>query len=591
MLSPLNKSDMKLKIKDFIISHWGALACAIFVSILVVLPQILFRIEHKVPEQSTERIELLPDSPWSPRVREIQDGHSFGNIYNKQGKDNPYLFQPLGSMIVAYMGMLFSLGINNTILLSRIVLPFVVFLLIYWFALLLSRDKLVSIVIAAIFLLADPFLTYTGISSLIHGVSPESFLRIARPVNPAMIYVFFFGFLIYFWKFFKEKRLGPGVIGSVLLSLNFYNYFYSWTYLYAFGGFFTLFLIFQKRWREALEVGSVYFFGAVLAIPYFINLYRSSHFPAYEEVGKRLGIIMTHQPLFVGTTVIFALIIFYIFFPKDQGDRRIFGLALLVTPFLTMNQQILTGKIMQADHYHWFFHKPIAVLLVVMTLFFVLERRGFVRQKKILAIGIILVSIVTGTFVQIHSYWYERKDGGSVAVERQKYAPVMAWLNAHGEKEEMVLGNDETSHLTVIYTPLNVLFHRAVCCTTLSATDEQMLDTVFLFYRIRGVGVDTVNEVFERERGFISTQIYGIYYRKLYGDYEAVSDEKINEIIELYKKTLTTPSARWIEDMLSKYEIKYIVWDKKNDPDWALEQYMFLKKAAVFGDIVIYTTK
>ena len=52
------------------------------------------------------------------------------------------------------------------------------------------------------------------------------------------------------------------------------------------------------------------------------------------------------------------------------------------------------------------------------------------------------------------------------------------------KKEEMVLGNDETSHLTVIYTPLNVLFHRAVCCTTLSATDEQMLDTVFCFIEL-----------------------------------------------------------------------------------------------------------
>ena len=133
-----------------------------FVSILVVLLQILFRIEHKVLEQSTERIELLPDSPWSPRVREIQDGHSFGNIYNKQGKDNPYLFQPLGSMIVAYMGMLFSLGINNYDFTFSNCPTVCCFLLIYWFALLLSRDKLVSIVIAAIFLLCRPI-------SYLHG--------------------------------------------------------------------------------------------------------------------------------------------------------------------------------------------------------------------------------------------------------------------------------------------------------------------------------------------------------------------------------------------------------------------------------------
>ena len=79
-------------------------------------------------------IELLPDSPWSARVREVQDGHpNFGSIYYKDGKDNPYLFQPLGSMAVGYMGKVFSLDINNTLLLSRFVLTFVAFFLIYGF--------------------------------------------------------------------------------------------------------------------------------------------------------------------------------------------------------------------------------------------------------------------------------------------------------------------------------------------------------------------------------------------------------------------------------------------------------------------------
>ena len=164
----------------------------------------------------------------------------------------------------------------------------------------------------------------------------------------------------------------------------------------------------------------------------------------------------------------------------------------------------------------------------------------------------------------------------------------MEWLNKNAEKEAVVFGSNETSHLTVIYTPLNVLFHRALCCTTLSATKSRVLDILFLFYRLRGVEGESVLEVFTNERKIVSTQIYGIYYRKLMGSYEAIPDEKIEEIAELYKETLFIPTSEWLRQILTQYEVEYIVWDKENDPDWQLEKYSFLKEVAVFNDIAIY---
>lgn len=576
-----------MKFRAVVREHKWALVCGIFLSLLVVMPQIVLRSEHRTPNDPDEIIELIPDSPWSPRVREIQDGYSFGNIYNKEGKDNPNLFQPLGTQVVAYMGSIFSLNINDTLLLSRIVLPFAVFLLIYCFVFLLSRDKLVSAAIGLVFLLGDPFMSYSGLSLLLQGVSPESFLRIARPVNPAMVYIFLFSFLAFFWLFFREKKWWQGVAATVLLGLNFYNYFYTWTYLYAFGAFLGLFLLFQKRWRDALNVALVYIGAAILAIPYFINLIKASSYPAYELVGQRLGIIFTHHPLMVGSTVIFALVIFFFLFPKEDKDNRLFGFALLIAPFLTMNQQILTGRIMQADHYHWFFHKPIGLIFVMIAVFYTLQRFGFINFRKIVLATIIAGSFATGVFVQAYSYKYDTDDGGQIAIERQKYAPVMEWLNENGKKDAMVFGNDESSHLTVIYTPLNVLYHRAVCCTTLSATEDQLLDTMFLFYRIRGVGEAATDQVFADERDIISANMYGIYYRKLYGQYASIPDEKISYLAGLYKDTLRVPSSTWIEGMLAKYEVEYVVWDKKTDPAWNLN-YPFLKPAAQFGDIVVY---
>ena len=469
------------KLRQSLLNHKLAILLAIVISIITAFPQVYFRIEHR-NDGIYQGIELLPDSPWSPRAREVQDGHpNFGNIYNKDGKDNPYLFQPLGSMVVGYMGKIFSLDINNTILLSRLVLPIVTFLLIYSFVFFMSRDKFAALCSAAVLLLADSALSYFGIKQLLHGVSADNFLRMARPVNPAMIYIFFFGFLTSFWLFYKklDQRWLYGIISTVLLGLNFYNYFYSWTYLYAFGGILVLILLIQKKWKEALKITSVFLGALLIAVPYVINLYNASLFPSYEEVGQRLGIIFTHGPLFVGFTVIIALGVFLLGFPKEDKKRYFFGLALLLTPFITMNQQVITGRVMQSNHYHWFFHKPIAVIFVLIVIFHLLTLFKSRFYKEMLVTLIIISSVFIAVFTQVYSYSYDNRDGGQIAIERQKYGPVMEWLNKNAEKEAVVFGSNETSHLTVIYTPLNVLFHRALCCTTLSATKSRVLDILF----------------------------------------------------------------------------------------------------------------
>lgn len=580
------------KIKLRLYNHRVAIFLALLTSVIVAFPQIYFRIDHS-NDGIYQGIELLPDSPWSPRVREAQDGHpNFGNIYQKDGKDNPYLFQPLGSIVVAYMGEIFGLDINNTLLLSRLVLPFIVFLIIYTFVFLVSRDKLVALSSAILLLLGDDLLSYSGLSQMLHGVSPDSFLRLARPVNPAMIYILFFGFLSSFWLFYRggnqKKQWIYGATSVLFLGLNFYHYFYTWTYLYAFGGLLVLIHLIKREWQEAFRVVSVFVGAAILAIPFLLNLYYASFFPAYAEVGMRHGIIFTHKLLFVGSSVIAALVVFLLFFPREDRKKYLFGLAILLAPFVTMNQQVLTGKVMQPDHYHWFFHKPISILFVLMTIFCSLSHRRLYFYRKALAAIILIVSIGSGIFVQTYSYYYDTGDGGEVAIERQRYGPVMKWLDRNAEKEAVVFASNEISNLVTIYTSLNVFYHRGVCCTTLSATKSRLLDMMFPYYRLRQVDARSALEVFSQNRDTVSEQIYGIYYRKLYGRYEAIPDEKFNEIVSLYKKTLSIPTPVWLEDIWKKYEVEYLVWDKKEDPDWHLERYPFLEEVISFDDLAVY---
>ena len=79
-----------------------------------------------------------------------------------------------------------------------------------------------------------------------------------------------------------------------------------------------------------------------------------------------------------------------------------------------------------------------------------------------------------------------------------------------------------------------------------------------------------------------------MHYRELCGSYECIPDEKVKELIVRYGDTLKVPAPQWIEDTLKKYEVEYVLWDKKQDPLWNPARFSFLKEAADFGETAVY---
>lgn len=587
------------KFKTLIKEHAPALLIAFITAFLCAAPQLYFRIDHgELYQGDIEPIENLVSSNWSPRVREVMDGHpNWGSIYFKDGKDDPYLFQPLGAIVVAYTGMSLGLDINDTILLSRILFPFIVFLLMYSFTFLLTRHKLVALASTSAILLVDFLLSPSGIKSVITGdllnqMSSVNFLEISHPVNSMMIFLFFFGFLVSLFLFYEKKKLVFGITSSILLGLNFYNYFYSWTFLFAFGGVLTVILFSQKKWEEGRRIMYVFMGGLLVALPYLWNLYSATLHTNYEALSMRHGVLVSHAPLFIGSTAFVALIIFLIGFPRTDKSKYIFALAILLTPFVTLNQQILTGKMLQVGHYHWYMHKPFAIIFLTAVVFYTLEKWQFSRPyKKIIAISIILVSVVMGAKIQQVSYMKTNLNRGGdsvgVTLERQKYARVMDWLNAHAEKESVVFANEETSNVVVIYTPQNV-FHHHADHLTLPATDERLRTIVFTYYRLRDVGAENIRSIFEKEKEFLSARLFGIHYREKEGREADLPDDVVQDLVYKYQESLKIPTNEWLYDVWKQYEVEYVVWDKKADPTWELGEYTFLKEEAVFGDFVIY---
>lgn len=587
------------KLTSFAREHWIAVVLSICTSLIVAAPQIYLRIDH--PEfyaGGYEAVEMLPDAPWSVRVREVMDGHTgWGNFYFKDGKDDPYLFQPLGSFITAWSGMLFGLEINNTLLLFRLVYPAITFFVIYAFAYLIGRNKLVALASTSLILFVESVMSPAGVRDLLagfnNGVSPLSFLELARPVNSAMIFIFLFGFLAAFWRYYETNKRWWGVLAAVLLGLNFYNYFYSWTYAFSFGGALAVVLIIERNWGEVRRLLYVFIGGLLVGLPYLYNLYTVTLHPNYEEVARRHGVVVSHDAHFIGVTAFAALIFFLIAYPRKNWMQYRFAIALLMTPFITLNQQIVTGKILQEGHYHWYMHKPLAIILGLLTIFYLFSRFKLPMQyQRLFAIAIIVPSFILAISIQAFSYLNDRpsRDGGAVMIDRQRYAPMLDWLNKNTPKDAVVYAEDMVSHIIVIYTPLNLFQHRSDQLM-LSASDKRMEDIFFTRIRLEGITDENAREYFYENRALISTRMFGVFYRDSMseGRYDSIPDEKLDELIEKYTATLDTPTDQWIYDMWKKYEVEFLVWDMVKNPNWKPDRFPFLKKEATFSTVAVYS--
>lgn len=578
-------------------THKWAILLAFLVGIIVAFPQFYFPYDHSETYQGIYIANSDSEYYYLNRVQEVRDGNpSLNSAHFKDGKDDPYLFPPLDEILTAYLGKTFFLDLNSTILFARFLFPFLGFLAVYGFVFLLSKEKLTAISAATAVCLAKSLLSQGALIALLKGeASVTTFLDLGRPVHPQVDFLFFFSFLLFFWLFFDtsarlsiKKQWIWGAISALILGSSFYAYPYTWSFLYVFLGVLCLILLFQKKWQDLKRIILLALGGIFIALPFFVNFYAATLYPSFEEIVFRSRLLETHQIIF-GFLVPSMFIIFLLFFPRKWREPYIFSLALFVTPFIVLNQRLITGKDFSSGHYHWNYHQPLAVVFLIIILFYQIKfwsrKAGKlfknINTSKILAFLIIGISIYTAILIQSASY----KESEEQILYDQRYGPVIEWLNVNTEKEEVVLAAPEQLDILMIYTSLDSFYPNG---PYLSASNESQLSVRFLFYRLDGVSGEAAHDLFlqEQERRKISVDVYGAYYKNISGDAKSIPDQILYSFAEKYQDFLLIP----LDKIFKIHDIKYVVWDPKNYPQWYLDQYDFLSKVYEKGDFKIYQT-
>ncbi len=232
------------------------------------------------------------------------------------------------------------------------------------------------------------------------------FLRRYIPAVPFPFLIFFFG-AIYQLLRAQEWRSIWIWWAAAFTSFSFlvFSYFYLWTPAFAFiVCIFGLILIFRVgEWKTQLR--NLALLGATLLVPLGIYSYLLSK--RAETMDNVQLLVSTHLPdlfrvpEYVSVVALLLLLIAYFWRKSEVDTAFLLTLAVVITPFLLFNQQVLTGLSLQPIHYQVFVGNYLAGFGLVLSIGIL--AKGFESSRSFVAgVAIFATLAVFWGFVECH---------------------------------------------------------------------------------------------------------------------------------------------------------------------------------------------
>lgn len=389
------------------------------------------------------------------RMQESVDGGSFGNPFIYEYKNSvPSTAYTISEAILAWPAKVFDISVPVLNILYKFLLPLVISLLVYGLTYRLIGDRLWAVVSMMLVVLGPTLVNFPDIVHLIHWDKVYTqFSLYARPINPEFSSILFFVYLHTLLTFLRKKTQIWFLLLGALLGLSFYVYLYSYTFFVALN--LVVFLVYATKKEKEVSLGilKASVIGFVLGLFSIVNMVQLYRHPYFKNMAAVSDVVASHHPIISIVGIIMA-IIFVIFAlrRKDYPDLGFLG-VLLTTSFVVVNQQIITGILIQEGHYHWYFNTPIFILILIVVGYnFVGPKHRLVGDTLAILTGLAAIASVALIQISSYQYWAPRT---SVA---QKYAPVLSWVKENTPKESVVFANQSLSELIPVYTSNNVVW-------------------------------------------------------------------------------------------------------------------------------------
>ena len=476
------------------------LALAIAVGVIYVWPDVWF-IQKAGPEyKGIAPVGFIDETLYLGRLNAIYKGdRSLRNPAIYEHRNDPVIMPPLSEHIEAGVGRLFGLGIDRLDMAATFLLPAVLFLLIALFAYQLSGSWTGSAVtgLAVLFgmhLFSRAFL----LGGRLWNPAYELPLWFGRPITPQMHFIFFAAALAAAYKAIVDRRVVFTVLAGILIGLLFYVSVFYWMYLYALLAVVFITLLLNKDIASAIRTVSAGIISLVISIPYWLENLKTMSHPHYEELLLRFNIAYTQKAILpISAIAVLALIFLARRQILEQAGKKAFWFlsSMMIAIMLTLNQQIITGRLFKESHWLTYTGKFAMIVAVMVTVVLlvrsVYDKKGFyTAAARFVTAAFCLMLLVHAITVQ-SNYNVKNFDYN---MRLQGLAGVFAWLKANTPPDAVVLPspNDVTlSEELPVNTDNYVYYSEPFFCLSLASFDETRY-RLLAAYRLFGYTQDDV---------------------------------------------------------------------------------------------------
>jgi len=384
---------------------FGALA-GLAVALVTMIPQLSLWIERGREVQGAYAIVDPDELVYSAYLNSIINRRSrrndpyFGGTSTKH--ETYFSIQFLPAYALAFVANLFSISAATVFILFTPLFAFLSSLAVFWLLSEVTGDGKAA-AIGVLLVLLCGILASANLLVEDNYYAVFSFLRRYVPGFP---FPLFFVFCVCVWRAFKRSGLASvgwsTAAGAVMVALI-YSYFYLWTTAGALLFSLTLlWLIFYRDIRlKVLKTAAIIGGIALLAlVPYFQLLSQRSRMIDHDQ-----ALLLTHAPdLFRFTELLGAVVLGALIHGVRKGrlDLRspavLFATACAITPFIVLNQQVLTGHSIQPFHFEQFILSYlilVAAVIVDSVWWKQLTRRAVLFVALALVVGVSLAAKTT----------------------------------------------------------------------------------------------------------------------------------------------------------------------------------------------------
>jgi len=551
--------------------HKLTIILAILAGCVYITPQILFIYSLGNRYQGVPFMQIDDAEIYMARMQDVIDGHYLlGSPVFYDYKNQLPMVPPVGEYFYVLPSLIFHIPLVYTLIGNQFILPFILFLLVYFLIYKLIdfddiNKKLTATSGASLVVLGYDLIDIHFLWNVLSGRADSAgWLIWARPVNPILGAIFLFAFLLCLFRVLKNNEKLNIFLASLFLALMVGSYFFSWgmalSILFILG---IIFLI-KKDYIKIKKILHILFLTFILTIPYWYLIFLASKSAWYKDAQRMSGLLHTHQVV-INKLLLFSLaayVLFYIYqkFYKNyilQKSWLVICLVFLIGGLWAFNQQIITGIVIWPFHFTQY-SIPLALISILILLYYICRNHIFYWRMFMLLV--IALAFSYGTFAQYKVYkkYYDKY------ASYQEYKTVFDYLNQQTEKDSVVLVNErheETARLIPAFTHSNI-YISTYRFTLIPEAKMRFYHNYLVLLKLKGVTPENINSYLLENREEASTYLADNWYELLHNSYfGGVDGSYLKQVLTDLPSEYKIFYERNFKDELKKYRLDYILSD------------------------------